>query len=179
MKLSTNLGLPIAEPDDFATDYPVEVDDPRTTALDTHLLVAVGLIYGATTVPSNASGLTEGVLTAEGIIKNVEHVAGAGGRLKALYAGWYRVSVAVNFEASGGGTIRAFQVYRNTLSFPAVAFGSHAFPSGSTGGGMAALSASQIVPLAVGDFINVGLRQDSGASMSVNCALSMEKVRGI
>ena len=37
MKLSPLLGLPIAEPDDFATNFPVEVDDPRTTALDQYL----------------------------------------------------------------------------------------------------------------------------------------------
>lgn len=34
MELSPLTGVPIAGPDDFATDYPVEVDDPRTRGLE-------------------------------------------------------------------------------------------------------------------------------------------------
>lgn len=34
MRLSANLGLPIAEPDDARRDYPLQVDAPRTDALD-------------------------------------------------------------------------------------------------------------------------------------------------
>lgn len=38
MRLSPILGLPIAEPEDFATSYPVEIDEPRTMALDSKVI---------------------------------------------------------------------------------------------------------------------------------------------
>jgi len=37
MKLSPNFGLPIAEPDDARRDFPTQVDDPRTMAIDSAL----------------------------------------------------------------------------------------------------------------------------------------------
>lgn len=42
MRLSPRAGLPIAEPDDFATDFPAEVDDPRTTMIDNLMVLRTG-----------------------------------------------------------------------------------------------------------------------------------------
>jgi microcystin-dependent protein len=56
VRLSTNLGLPIAEPDDARRDYPTTVDGPRTDALDALIpsLSPPGIIhpYAGSTAPS-------------------------------------------------------------------------------------------------------------------------------